>query len=120
LQRYQDQKLELTLDDGVRVSGYLLQSQRTGGSGGTSYDVIVRLAEGQLVAVHLDRVRDMRFPDLPEADHATTLRWLVHSAHSEQHEIELTYLTNGLQWEADYNACSWRATTGHFPSLRIR
>lgn len=94
LQRYLDEQIEITTEDGERLSGQLLS---TG-------DIILRLADGQVVHTTYDKIRNIRFPSLPGGlITRPTLRWLLHTQKPGEQEIELTYLTGGLNWSADYN-----------------
>jgi len=96
LQRYLDEMIEVTTDDGTQYTGQLLS-----GRGG---EVILRTAEGQVVVISLAQVRDLRFPSLPGGlITRPTLRWLVQAAAAGEQEVKLTYLTSGLNWTADYN-----------------
>jgi hypothetical protein len=53
--------------------------------------------------VSLDRVRKLRFPALPEGlITRPTLRWLLESQQGGSQQVELTYLTGGITWSADY------------------
>ncbi|MBZ0290578.1 MAG: DUF4139 domain-containing protein, partial [Anaerolineae bacterium] len=48
-------------------------------------------------------IRDIRFPALPEGlITRPTLRWLLQAATGGQQQVELTYLTGGMSWTADY------------------
>jgi hypothetical protein len=95
LARYLDQQIILTLDDGTQFSGQLLS--------GRNGEVILRDANGQISVVSLSKVRDIQFPALPDGlITRPTLRWIVQSAQTGPQNIELTYLTGGLNWAADY------------------
>lgn len=95
LVRYLDQPIELVTEDGSFYSGALLS--------GRGEEVILRGENGGLFAVRFDKIRDLRFPSLPGGLLTRpTLRWVLHSETGGQHALELTYLTNGLAWTADY------------------
>jgi hypothetical protein len=95
LAKYLDEQIEITLDDGTVLSGQLLS-----GRGG---EIILRDGEGKVTVVSLSKARDMRFPALPEGlITRPTLRWLVSSAQGGSQQVELTYLTGGMSWSADY------------------
>ncbi|MBW4437739.1 MAG: hypothetical protein KME04_11430 [Pleurocapsa minor GSE-CHR-MK-17-07R] len=95
LNRYLDQRIELTTNDGEVFAGELL-SGRTG-------DIILRDDEGQVLVVNISNVRDLRFPELPGGlITRPTLRWLLDSDASGDQSLELTYLTSGMNWSADY------------------
>lgn len=94
LQRYLEEQVEITLEDGTRLAGQLLS---TG-------DIILRLGDGQIISTTRDKLREIRFPNLPGGlITRPTLRWLLHSEQAGSQDIELTYLTGGINWSADYN-----------------
>lgn len=95
LSRYLDETIQITLTDGVVLTGQLLS-----GRGG---EVILRDSEGQITVISLSQARDVRFPALPDGlITRPTLRWLVYSQQSGSQQVELTYLTSGMNWSADY------------------
>ena len=95
LRRYIDQNIQVTTEDGTSYAGQLLS-----GRGG---DLILRQDDGQVVVVRASAVRDIRFPELPDGlITRPTLRWLVQAAQAGDQLVELTYLTSGLSWTADY------------------
>jgi hypothetical protein len=94
LRRYIDQPIEVITDDGTTYSGVLLSA---------SGEIILRSEGGQVVIVAQDAIRDIRFPELPGGLLTRpTLRWLLDSATGGEQQVELTYLTNGMSWTADY------------------
>lgn len=96
LQRYLDQTIQVVADDGTIYIGQLLS--------GRNAEIILRQENGEIVVIGLDSVRDVRFPDLPGGlITRPTLRWLVQSATAGDQQVELTYLTSGINWTADYN-----------------
>jgi hypothetical protein len=63
----------------------------------------LRDGNGQISVVGLSKVRDIRFSDLPEGlITRPTLRWLVFSPQAGPQDVEVTYLTGGMNWSADY------------------
>ena len=105
LRRYLEETIEVTLEDGTLVTGQLLSSAGNN-------ELILRRADGPVVYVRLDKVRDVRFPSLPGGlVTRPTLRWLVQSAQSGPQEVEVTYLSGGLTWTADYNVLLARDNT---------
>jgi hypothetical protein len=95
LERYLDEQIQVVADDGTTFSGQLLS--------GRNAEIILRTEEGQVVVIALDSVRDIRFPALPEGlITRPTLRWLLQSAQDGEQQVELTYLTGGMSWTADY------------------
>ncbi len=96
LQRYLDQSINVIATDGTQYTGQLLS--------GRNGEIILRQDDGQVIVVSLTNVRDLRFPDLPGGlITRPTLRWLVDSATDGEQQVQLTYLTSGMNWTADYN-----------------
>ncbi|MCA0455242.1 MAG: DUF4139 domain-containing protein [Chloroflexi bacterium] len=94
LERYLDQQIEIVTNDGTTFSGQLLS--------GHNGEIILKLESGEVAVVSLSNVRDLRFPALPDGlITRPTLRWLLDSLGGEQ-QVELTYLTGGINWTADY------------------
>lgn len=95
LQRYIDQTITVTTSEGTVFEGQLL-------SGGD--DLILRNSGGEVLIVKASEVRDIRFPELPEGlITRPTLRWLIEAENGGAQQVELTYMTNGMGWTADYN-----------------
>jgi hypothetical protein len=95
LERYLDEQIQIVADDGTIFTGQLLS--------GRNAEIILRAEDGQVIVIGLDSVRDIRFPALPEGlITRPTLRWLLQSAQSGEQQVELTYLTGGMSWTADY------------------
>jgi len=95
LERYVDQTITVTADDGTVFNGTLLSGRS---------DIILRNDDGQVIVLDPAQVRDIQFPALPDGlITRPTLRWLVASAEGGQQTVELTYLTGGISWVADYN-----------------
>ncbi|MCA9889363.1 MAG: DUF4139 domain-containing protein, partial [Anaerolineae bacterium] len=95
LQRYLDETIFVTTQDGTVFTGQLLS--------GRSGEVILRGDDGQVTVISLESARDIRFPDLPDGlITRPTLRWLINSAQGGSQQVELTYLTGGMSWTADY------------------
>jgi hypothetical protein len=95
LQRYVDETIRVTTEDGNVFEGQLLNG---------SSEIILRNNAGEVIVVRPDMVRDIQFPELPSGlITRPTLRWLVNSALGGDNQVELTYLTGGINWAADYN-----------------
>jgi hypothetical protein len=96
LERYLDQRIEITtILDGKTFTGQLLS--------GRNGEIILRQDDGQVIVVQQNNVRDIRFPALPEGlITRPTLRWLLQAAKAGDQKVELTYLTGGMNWTADY------------------
>jgi hypothetical protein len=96
LRKYVDQEIGLVTQDGQRYSGTLLSGED---------DVILQDAEGQVVVIKLEQIKEFAFPALPEGlITQPTLVWQVESARGGSQDVEVTYLTSGVNWLANYNA----------------
>ncbi len=96
LQKYLDEQIAVIADDGTEYHGQLLS--------GRNGEIILRQDDGQVIVINMNSVRDVRFPELPGGlITRPTLRWLLQAAQAGDQHVELTYLTSGLNWTADYN-----------------
>ncbi len=94
LQKYVDQDIELVTEDGTEYKGTLLS-----GAG----DIILQDNDGSVTVVRLDRVQQYNFPELPEGlITKPTLVWLLDAGQSGDQDVEVTYMTGGINWRADY------------------
>jgi hypothetical protein len=94
LQKYVDQDIALVTADGSEYRGTLLSGAQ---------DIILQAADGQVTVVKLDQVREFSFPKLPEGlITKPTLLWQLEADEAGTHNIEVTYLTEGVNWQADY------------------
>jgi len=94
LERFVDHAIEIITEDGSAYRGTLLSGQQ---------DVILGSADGMITMVRADQVREFTFPELPEGlITRPTLLWLLEAETEGDHDIEVTYLTEGVNWQADY------------------
>jgi len=94
LQKYVDREISLVTEDGQKYTGTLLSGDQ---------DVILQSADGQVTVVRLDQIKEFSFPALPEGlITRPTLVWQVESATGEAQTVEVTYLTGGVNWWANY------------------
>ena len=94
LQKYLDQEIRVVTKDGVEYAGTLLSG---------ADDVILQAADGQVTVVKLSQIQEFTFPALPEGlITRPTLVWVVESAGGGSQDVEVTYLTGGVNWKADY------------------
>jgi len=94
LEKYVDQDIQLVTEDGSKYSGKLLSGTQ---------DVILQAVDGQVTVIKLDQVREFSFPRLPEGlITKPTLLWQVEAAKGGTHNVEVTYMTQGVNWQADY------------------
>lgn len=97
LQKYIDQNVTITIRDSGTENGILLSS-----AGG---DVILRTDTGQIRAVKNSAVESIIFPDLPAGlITRPTLVWLLDAQKAGRHISEISYLTAGINWHAEYVA----------------
>ncbi|NOX63361.1 MAG: DUF4139 domain-containing protein [Chloroflexi bacterium] len=94
LEKYVDQPIQIMTKDGTVYEGTLLSGAQ---------DVILQDEEGGVVVVKFDQIQQYSFPALPEGlITKPTLVWMVDATKAGKHETEIAYLTNGLNWEANY------------------
>jgi hypothetical protein len=68
-------------------------------------NVTIQEPGGAIRIIRLDEVRDLYFPTLPEGlITKPTLVWLLDSQVSGKRKAEVSYLTNGINWHAEYVA----------------
>jgi hypothetical protein len=95
LERYLDEQIQVITEDGTVFTGQLLS--------GRNGEIILRGDDGQVTVISLANARDIRFPALPEGlITRPTLRWLLQAGAAGDQQVELTYLTGGMSWTADY------------------
>ncbi len=94
LQKYLDQNIALVTEDGTKYAGKLLSG---------SDDIILQSDDGQVTTVKLARVRELKFPNLPGGlITKPTLIWLVNASREGNQDAQVTYMTNGINWKANY------------------
>jgi len=96
LRKYVGREINLVTEDGSAYSGTLLSGED---------DIIIQAPDGEVTVVRRDAVREFTFPELPEGlITKPTLVWKLSAAQAGDQEIEVTYLTEGVNWSADYVA----------------
>ncbi|MBN1562078.1 DUF4139 domain-containing protein [candidate division KSB1 bacterium] len=97
LQKYVDQNVIITMREGGTDQGLLLSA-----AGG---DVVIQTENGQIRAVKNSAIESVIFPHLPEGlITRPTLTWLLKTDKSGAQTAELSYLTSGISWHAEYVA----------------
>jgi len=99
LERYLDHDIRVVLEEGRLFEGRLLSAR-----GG---ELVLQSAEsaGGVFIVSRDKVTDMQFSALPEGlITRPTLAWLVSGGRGNPRTLEVSYLTGGLDWHAEYVA----------------
>ena len=95
LQKYVDEQIALSTKQGDVYTGTLLSGQD---------DVILATEQG-IKIVRLAQIQEFSFPALPEGlITKPTLVWLLEAGEAGEQDIRVTYLTNGINWRADYIA----------------
>lgn len=93
--KYTDKEIVYHLEDGTQYSGKLLSY--TGG------DLIIEQADGGILITSTNQIRNYKFPELPGGlITVPTLRWTIDSRIAGVKKAELSYLTEGLSWHAEY------------------
>ena len=97
LERYLGQSVVVTTEEGGTFSGTLLNAH--------AGDAILQLEDGSVQVIKEDGLATLQFPALPEGlITKPTLVWLLESTKSMNHNLEISYLTKGIQWQAEYIA----------------
>ncbi len=103
LQKYIDKEIELFTKAGApsgqdkSYKGQLLSYSQD--------NLTIKESDGAIRIVRLNEVRDMYFPSLPEGlITKPTLVWLLDSQVSGKRKAEVSYLTSGINWHAEYVA----------------
>ncbi|MCX6641175.1 MAG: DUF4139 domain-containing protein [bacterium] len=95
LERYLDQDIEVFTEKGDLFSGKLLSASGT--------QLILKSKEGQVQVISPDAVRDVRFGELPGGLRTRpTLVWSMIGDKAGKQSAELSYMTHGLNWHAEY------------------
>lgn len=103
LQRYLDKEIVVVTEDSTLYDGKLLSggASRLAGSG----SIILMRNDGRIVNIRLDKVREIRYPSLPEGlITRPTMVWEIDNAVAGKHLVEVRYLTGGIDWKSDYVA----------------
>ena len=92
-EKYLDQFIQVTTEDGTLYEGRLLS---------TNGGIILQGEDGKVTVVS-GNVREYSFPELPDGlITRPTLVWQLLSDRAGEQQVEITYLTGGLSWQADY------------------
>jgi hypothetical protein len=99
LDRYLERRIQAVTEDGRLYEGTLLSH-----SGGR---LLLGDAAGQdgVTILMTDKITDLQFPELPEGliTHPT-LEWLIDGGRGGDRRLEVSYMTQGLAWHAEYVA----------------
>jgi hypothetical protein len=94
LEKYLDEQVRVVTSDGTLYEGRLLSGRG---------DVILQDDDGRVTVVRADNIQEFSFPELPEGlITRPTLAWRLLSDKGGTQDVEITYLTGGVSWQADY------------------
>jgi hypothetical protein len=97
LQKVVDGQIRVVTEEGEVFNGRLLNA-----SGG---DVVIQTGEGSVQIIKSDAILHFDFPKLPEGlITRPTLVWMVQNQGPTSQKTEISYLTEGLNWHAEYVA----------------
>ena len=97
LEKYLDKNIQILTKDGKFYEGALLSY--------ASDNLTLREKENSIRIVNRAQVIDLSFPKLPEGlITRPTLVWLLDSKIQGRQKTEASYLTNGINWHAEYVA----------------
>ncbi|HOC89436.1 MAG TPA: hypothetical protein PKI90_07800 [bacterium] len=97
LQKYIDEQVIATAENGAVHSGTLLSAQ--------DGDIVLLDGSGKVQALKAAKLQSIEFPSLPEGLRTRpTLVWQLECGKAGDHEAEISYLTSGLSWHAEYVA----------------
>jgi len=96
LSKYLDHNVKLVTEDNETFLGMLLSA---------SGDIVLKEKSGVVRSLSRDHIVNIEFPDLPEGlITRPTLVWMVDSKKGGRGEAEISYLTEGMSWRAEYVA----------------
>jgi len=94
LAKYQGQEIRVVTQDSTVYTGTLISA---------AGDLLLQAGDGTVTMLRRDGIREITFPKLPEGlVTRPTLECLLEASKAGQHTLELTYLTAGMNWTADY------------------
>ncbi len=99
LERYLDQDIRVILEEGRLYEGKLLSY--------ASGRIVLGLPpeQGGVVILNPEKITDLQCPALPEGlVTRPTLEWLLRTGGSGDRQLEVSYLTGGFNWHAEYVA----------------
>jgi len=95
MKKYLDQKIQIVTKQGDVFEGILLSAE--------SSHIILQNTSGKIKIISDDIIQYFDLPELPEGlITRPTLVWLVNNQGDENHKTEISYLTNGMKWHAEY------------------
>jgi hypothetical protein len=97
LQKYVDESIRIVMEKGEQFEGKLLNA--------TGSNIVIQDIEGGIKIVQGNQIQHFDFPSLPEGlITRPTLVWLVNNTGLQKQKTEVSYLTSGMNWHAEYVA----------------
>ncbi len=101
----QQKLLEKYIDKEIEIKEYIEENSKQIEK--TKKGILLSIHDGKVVKIgdkiYLNPQGTIVLPEIPEGlITKPTLSWLVSSNKEEKHLIEISYLTNGINWTADY------------------
>ena len=116
-QKFVDRDIEVMTKDGSTRGKLLTSSWGTQGS-----QIVLQQPDGSVRSILQENIVEIRYPELPGGlITRPTLRWTVSSDRAASKDAEVSYLTGGMSWRADYvlvmNQANTRADLDAWVSL---
>ena len=97
LEKYIDESIRIVINEGEVFNGKLLSASGS--------DIVIQNEEGGIRVIRSDGIQHFDFPKLPEGLLTRpTLIWMVENQGPNEQNGEISYLTNGINWHAEYVA----------------
>ena len=97
MEKYIDEEVRLVTEKGEVFGGTLLSASGT--------HIVIRNDGGGIQVIRSQGVQHFDFPELPEGlITRPTLVWMIDNHGPKKQKTELTYLTDGVNWHAEYVA----------------
>lgn len=103
LEKYIDHEIQVITESqqGSSVFAGTLLSFSSGDDG----DITLKLNTGEITIIRRSTIRDLTFPELPEGlITRPTLVWQLQSDRAGTRPAEVSYMTSGISWHAEYVA----------------
>ena len=95
LTKYIDKKIKIITKDDKTYEGVLMSFD--------GENIVIAVANTLSMVCRKDNIREISFPELPEGlITKPTLMWQISNDKTGSHLTEVSYLTNGINWNADY------------------
>lgn len=96
LERYVDNDISVWLEGDEYIQGKLLSA---------SGDLVIQKQNGSIAVIGSDPIQRIEFPELPDGlITRPTLIWEMYSKREVETPTEVSYLTSGVSWHAEYTA----------------